>query len=181
MRLRSASDNLWFLLKFELFWGQQGGSESVLDTRPSQVAWWFEEHVFGLLSSNVLRDKKKQKKKHFATGTDRSRCLSVPRVSFAGNDSSHRHDWQYFLPMVKTILLQTVSITFFSHLCRVWQAASRWIFLRISVKAQRWLECVLCSTQQHVGRAGQGIISSFQRVWIRVTGVILIASTQVMC
>lgn len=96
MRPCSASDNLWFLLKFELFWEQQGGNESVLDTRPSQVAWGFEEHVFGLLSSNVLRDKKK--KKHFATGTDRSRCLSVPFVSFAGNDSSHRHDWHSVFP-----------------------------------------------------------------------------------
>lgn len=182
MRLRSASDNLWFLLKFELFWEQQGGSESVLDTRPSQVAWWFEEHVFGLLSSNVLRDKKNQKKNTLQQEqTDRAVCLfhvchllgMIAAIDTIGT--------QYFLPMVKTILLQTVSITFFSHLCRVWQAASRWIFLRISVKAQRWLECVLCSTQQHVGRAGQGIISSFQRVWLRVTGVILIASTQVMC
>lgn len=185
MRPRSASDNLWFLLKFELFWQQQGGNESVLDTRPSQVAWGFEEHVFGLLSSNVLRDQKK-KKKHFATRTDRSRCLSVPRVSFPGNDSSHRHDWHSVFPPnghagSKAILLQTVSLTFFSHLRRVWQAASRWIFLRISVKAQRWLECVLCSTQQHLGRAGQGIISSFKRVWLRVTAAILIASTQVMC
>lgn len=98
MRPRSASDNLWFLLKFELFWEQQGGNESVLDTRPSQVAWGFEEHVFGLLSSNVLRDTHThKKKKHFATGTDRSRCLSVPRVS-SGNDSSHRHDWHSVFP-----------------------------------------------------------------------------------
>lgn len=118
--------------------------------------------------------------------TDRSRCLSVPRVSFAGNDSSHRHDWHSVFPPnghggSRAILLQTVSLTFSSHLRRVWQAASHWIFLCISVKAQRWLECVLCSTQQHLGRAGQGIISSFKRVWLRVTAVILIASTQLMC
>lgn len=102
MRPRSASDNLWFLLKFELFWEQQGGNESVLDTRPSQVAWGFEEHVFGLLSSNVLRDQKKKKKRNTLQQeqTDHAVCLfhvchllgMIAAIDTIGT--------QYFLPMV---------------------------------------------------------------------------------
>lgn len=181
----SASDNLW--LKFELFWEQQGGNESVLDSRPSQVAWGFEKHAFDLRSSNVLRDVKKTKKKKNTLQREQTDHVCLFHVChllgvIAAIDMTGT---QYFLPLVTEAASLYCCRLFHSHSSLTYaefgrQPRAGYSFVSVWTHKDDWRVC--CAAHSSIwGGAGQGIISSLKRVWLRVTGVILIASTQVMC